>query len=71
MQNSCSKYRIVHQFPRFTTKLATAIVAEIGDDSQISNRKQLVAFTGLDPSVCSSGDSLQAITELRNEAPKD
>ncbi|GIP33524.1 transposase [Paenibacillus sp. J2TS4] len=42
-------------FTGVSTKLATAIVAEIGDVSQFSHPKQVVAMAGLDPSVFSSG----------------
>jgi transposase len=37
------------------TKLAASIVAKIGDASQFSHPKQLIAFAGLDPSVFHSG----------------
>lgn len=46
---------LIESIPGVGTKLATAIIAEIGNASQFSNPKQLVAYAGLDPSVFSSG----------------
>lgn len=47
--------QLLESIPGVSTKLATAIVAEIGDGSQFSHPKQVVAMAGLDPSVFSSG----------------
>ena len=45
----------MESIPGVSTKLATVIVAEIGDVSQFSHPGQVVAMAGLDPSVFSSG----------------
>ncbi|WP_372631961.1 IS110 family transposase [Cohnella sp.] len=47
--------KLIESIPGAGTKLAAAIVAEIGDASQFNHPKQVVAFAGLDPSVFSSG----------------
>lgn len=47
--------QLLESIPGVSTKLATAIVAEIGDASQFNHPKQVVAMAGLDPSVFSSG----------------
>ncbi|OBR69823.1 transposase [Paenibacillus oryzae] len=47
--------QLLESIPGVSTKLATAIIAEIGDGSQFSHPKQVVAMAGLDPSVFSSG----------------
>lgn len=47
--------QLLESIPGVSTKLATAIVAEIGDVSQFIHPKQVVAMAGLDPSVFSSG----------------
>ncbi|OUS67603.1 IS110 family transposase [Paenibacillus sp. MY03] len=47
--------QLLESIPGVGTKLATVMVAEIGDASQFSHPKQVVAMAGLDPSVFSSG----------------
>ncbi|WCF06101.1 IS110 family transposase [Paenibacillus thiaminolyticus] len=47
--------QLLESIPGVSTKLATVIVAEIGDVSQFSHPGQVVAMAGLDPSVFSSG----------------
>jgi transposase len=47
--------KLIESIPGIGTKLSAAIIAEIGDASQFSHPKQVVAFAGLDPSVFSSG----------------
>ncbi|MNW52919.1 Transposase IS116/IS110/IS902 family protein [compost metagenome] len=46
---------LLKTIPGIGDKLASAIIAEIGDARQFRSAKQLVAYAGLDPSVYSSG----------------
>lgn len=46
---------LLKTIPGIGDKLASAIIAEIGDAHQFKSAKQLVAYAGLDPSVYSSG----------------
>ncbi|WP_240421952.1 IS110 family transposase [Paenibacillus periandrae] len=47
--------KLLETIPGVGTKIAAAIVSEIGDATQFRYPKQLVAYAGLDPSVFSSG----------------
>ncbi|WP_246016920.1 IS110 family transposase [Cohnella phaseoli] len=47
--------KLIESFPGIGTKLSAEIVAKIGNASQCSHPKQVVAFAGLDPSVFSLG----------------
>ncbi|MEC0255166.1 IS110 family transposase [Paenibacillus lautus] len=46
---------LVKSIPGIGDKLAAAIVAELGDESQFKDAKQIVAYAGLDPGNYSSG----------------
>ncbi|MEE4569895.1 transposase [Paenibacillus polymyxa] len=50
-----TRSRTFKYIPGIGDKLASAIIAEIGDDRQFRSAKQLLAYAGLDPSVYSSG----------------
>lgn len=52
--------RILDSIPGISPQLARGLCAEIGDISRFSNKKQLVAFGGLDPKLSESGISLHA-----------
>jgi transposase len=46
---------LIKSIPGIGGKLASAIVAELGNASQFQDAKQLVAYAGLDPGIYSSG----------------
>jgi transposase len=55
VSQTITQVQLLESMPGVSTKLATVIVAEIGDVSQFSHPGQVVAMAGLDPSVFSSG----------------
>nr|WP_251036185.1 IS110 family transposase [Paenibacillus sp. ISL-20] len=55
MAANLPEVELVKSIPGIGTKLAAAIVAEVGDVKQFSDAKQLVAYAGLDPGIFSSG----------------
>ncbi|WP_340386931.1 IS110 family transposase [Paenibacillus sp. FSL E2-0151] len=61
---------LVRSIPGIGTKLAAAIVAELGDVKQFSDAKQLVAFAGLDPGIFSSGKFTATSTRITKRGSK-
>nr|WP_258403804.1 IS110 family transposase [Paenibacillus pabuli] len=61
---------LVKSIPGIGTKLAAAIVAEMGDIRQFSDAKQLVAFAGLDPGIFSSGKFTATSTRITKRGSK-
>ncbi|MNW25600.1 Transposase IS116/IS110/IS902 family protein [compost metagenome] len=61
---------LVRSIPGIGTKLAAAIVAEMGDVRQFSDAKQLVAFAGLDPGIFSSGKFTATSTRITKRGSK-
>ncbi|WP_145411137.1 IS110 family transposase [Paenibacillus xylanexedens] len=61
---------LVKSIPGIGTKLAAAIVAEMGDIRQFSDAKQLVAFAGLDPGIFSSGKFTATNTRITKRGSK-
>lgn len=55
LSETIAEVRLLESIPGVGRKLATSIIAEIGDAMQFQHPKQLVAYAGLDPSVFSSG----------------
>ncbi|MGF7029442.1 transposase, partial [Paenibacillus mucilaginosus] len=55
LADALPEVELVKSIPGVGDKLAAAIVAELGDASQFSDAKQLVAYAGLDPGIYSSG----------------
>ncbi|MBB3112184.1 transposase, partial [Paenibacillus phyllosphaerae] len=55
VSNELPEVDLVKSIPGVGDKLAAVIVAELGDASQFEEAKQLVAYAGLDPGICSSG----------------
>ncbi|MDP9700491.1 transposase [Paenibacillus intestini] len=55
MAASLPEVELVKTIPGIGTKLAAAIIAEIGDIRQFNDAKQLVAFAGLDPGFSVQG----------------
>ena len=61
---------LVKSIPGIGNKLAAALVAEIGDVKQFEGAKQLVAFAGLDPGVCSSGQFVATSSRITKRGSK-
>ncbi|MNW42759.1 Transposase IS116/IS110/IS902 family protein [compost metagenome] len=67
---SLPEVELVKSIPGIGTKLAAAIVAEVGDVRQFSDAKQLVAFAGLDPGIFSSGKFTATSTRITKRGSK-
>ncbi|WP_017688385.1 IS110 family transposase [Paenibacillus sp. PAMC 26794] len=70
MAASLPEVELVKSIPGIGTKLAAAIVAEVGDVRQFSDAKQLVAFAGLDPGIFSSGKFTATSTRITKRGSK-
>ncbi|MEC0129358.1 IS110 family transposase [Paenibacillus pabuli] len=67
---SLPEVELVKSIPGIGTKLAAAIIAEMGDVRQFSDAKQLVAFAGLDPGIFSSGKFTATSTRITKRGSK-
>ncbi|WP_254438207.1 IS110 family transposase [Paenibacillus sp. DCT19] len=67
---SLPEVELVKSIPGIGTKLAAAIVAEMGDVRQFNDAKQLVAFAGLDPGIFSSGKFTATSTRITKRGSK-
>lgn len=70
MAASLPEVELVKSIPGIGTKLAAAIVAEMGDVKQFKDAKQLVAFAGLDPGIFSSGKFTATNTRITKRGSK-
>ncbi|MFM9281486.1 IS110 family RNA-guided transposase [Paenibacillus jiagnxiensis] len=70
MAASLPEVELMKSIPGIGTKLAAAIVAEVGDVRQFSDAKQLVAFAGLDPGIFSSGKFTATSTRITKRGSK-
>ncbi|WP_145410726.1 IS110 family transposase [Paenibacillus xylanexedens] len=70
MAASLPEVELVKSIPGIGTKLAAAIIAEVGDVRQFSDAKQLVAFAGLDPGIFSSGKFTATSTRITKRGSK-
>ncbi|WP_260985415.1 IS110 family transposase [Paenibacillus xylanexedens] len=70
MAANLPEVELVKSIPGIGTKLAAAIVAEMGDIRQFSDAKQLVAFAGLDPGIFSSGKFTATSTRITKRGSK-
>ncbi|QHE52836.1 IS110 family transposase [Pontibacillus sp. HMF3514] len=58
------EYKIIQSIPGIGGKIAATIVSEIGEIERFSHPKKLVAFSGIDPSVHSSGKFTATINRI-------
>jgi transposase len=58
------EYEILTSIPGIGTKIATNLISEIGDVTQFSHPKKLVAYAGLDPRVYQSGKFTASINRI-------
>lgn len=70
MAASLPEVELVKTIPGIGTKLAAAIIAEIGDIRLFNDAKQLVAFAGLDPGIFSSGKFTATSTRITKRGSK-
>ncbi|MBT2764974.1 IS110 family transposase, partial [Paenibacillus sp. ISL-20] len=70
MAANLPEVELVKSIPGIGTKLAAAIVAEMGDVKQFRDAKQLVAFAGLDPGIFSSGKFTATSTRITKRGSK-
>jgi transposase len=70
LSETLEEVQLLESIPGVGTKLATAIVSEIGDASQFSHPKQLVAYAGIDPSVFSSGKFVATQNKITKRGSK-
>ncbi|SEK74513.1 Transposase IS116/IS110/IS902 family protein [Paenibacillus sp. cl141a] len=70
MAANLSEVELVKSIPGIGTKLAAAIIAEVGDVKQFSDAKQLVAYAGLDPCIFSSGKFTATNTRITKRGSK-
>jgi transposase len=70
LSESVPEVRLLETIPGVATKLATCIVAELGDASQFNHPKQIVAFAGIDPSVFSSGKFVASENKISKRGSK-
>uniref|UniRef100_UPI00190B9569 IS110 family transposase n=1 Tax=Virgibacillus salexigens TaxID=61016 RepID=UPI00190B9569 len=57
-------YEILTSIPGVGTKIAATLISEIGDVTQFSHPKKLVAYAGLDPRVYQSGKFTATINRI-------
>lgn len=60
----------VKSIPGIGEKLATVIIAEIGDFRQFKEARQLMAFAGLDPGIFNSGELTATSTRITKRGSK-
>lgn len=70
LSQTLNEVQLLESIPGVGTKLATAIVSEIGDASQFRHPKQLVAYAGIDPSVFSSGKFVATQNKITKRGSK-
>jgi transposase len=58
------EYKIIQTIPGIGGKIAATIISEIGEIERFNHPKKLVAFSGLDPSVHSSGKFTATINRI-------
>ncbi|MGE6753716.1 IS110 family transposase [Rossellomorea sp. NPDC071047] len=58
------EYEILTSIPGIGTKIAANLISEIGDVTQFSHPKKLVAYAGLDPRVYQSGKFTASINRI-------
>jgi transposase len=58
------EYKIIQSIPGIGEKIAATILSEIGEIDRFIHPKKLVAFTGVDPSVHSSGKFTATINRI-------
>ena len=55
LASEIEEYEILQSIPGIGEKIAATIISEIGEIDRFNDAKKLVAFSGIDPSVYSSG----------------
>ncbi|WP_340007526.1 transposase [Paenibacillus sp. FSL K6-0276] len=70
LSETLEEVQLLESIPGVGTKLATAVVSEIGDASQFRHPKQLVAYAGIDPSVFSSGKFVATQNKITKRGSK-
>ncbi|MFE6074997.1 IS110 family transposase [Paenibacillus sp. NPDC057886] len=70
LSETLDEVQLLKSIPGVGTKLATAVVSEIGDASQFHHPKQLVAYAGIDPSVFSSGKFVATQNKITKRGSK-
>ena len=58
------EYKIIQSIPGIGEKIAATILSEIGEIERFNHPKKLVAFSGIDPSVHSSGKFTATINRI-------
>ena len=58
------EYKIIQSIPGIGEKIAATIISEIGEIERFNHPKKLVAFSGVDPSVHSSGKFTATINRI-------
>jgi transposase len=58
------EYKIIQSIPGIGEKIAATIISEIGEIERFNHPKKLVAFSGIDPSVHSSGEFTATINRI-------
>ncbi len=58
------EYYIHQSIPGIGEKIAATIISEIGEIDRFNDAKKLVAFAGVDPSVCSSGKFTASVNRI-------
>ncbi|MGP4109286.1 IS110 family transposase [Virgibacillus sp. L01] len=58
------EYKIIQSIPGIGEKIAATIISEIGEIERFNHPKKLVAFTGVDPSVYSSGKFTASVNRI-------
>jgi transposase len=58
------EYKILQSIPGIGEKIAATIISEIGEIDRFDHPKKLVAFTGVDPSVYSSGKFTASVNRI-------
>ncbi|MDQ0247076.1 transposase [Bacillus fengqiuensis] len=58
------EYKIIQSIPGIGEKIAATIISEIGEIERFNHPKKLVAFSGIDPSVHSSGKFTATINRI-------
>lgn len=58
------EYKIIQSIPGIGGKIAATIISEIGEIERFNHPKKLVAFSGVDPSVHSSGKFTATINRI-------
>ncbi len=58
------EYKMIQSIPGIGEKIAATIISEIGEVERFHHPKKLVAFSGIDPSVHSSGKFIATINRI-------